>query len=226
LIWTIKTLKKASMPAYKRNQVEEAISRLLEPGLAEPSAELRTRLKRLLDTDRALGRSPEATDPEEATYAFYSDEAPGSGIEVWFSGYEAFALLTGLRLMEHEWPQSFAVSVMRQVRAELEKEHAGILKRDPKTLFDQAEIRRNARAGDMAVDNTDPSFLTIVSRKDASNNRTLRCSIRQGVKEAWGFVWKEHGRGGAGAVTMFELATSAHRLADELARTEPRRRGR
>jgi hypothetical protein len=213
------------MSAYKRNQFEEAISRVLEPS-REPASKLRTRLKRLLDTDRALGREPQSTDAEDANYAFYSDEAPGSGVEVWFSEYEAFALLTGLRLMGHEWPQSFAVSVMRRVRPQLEKEHARILRQDVKKLFDQDEIRRNARPGDMALDNTDPVFLTIFSRRDVSNNRTVECSIRRGVKEAWDFVRKEHGNFGPGAVTMFELATTTHHLSRELARTEPRRRGR
>jgi hypothetical protein len=133
------------MSAIKRNQVEEAISRVLEPNSGEPTAELCTRLKRLLDTDRALGRSPKSIDAEEANYAFYSDEPPGSGIEVWFSGYEAFALLTGLRLMKHEWPQGFAVSIMRRVRPDLERQHTRIMKLDPKKLFDQEEIRRSAR---------------------------------------------------------------------------------
>ena len=41
---------------FKRNQVEAAISRVVEPGSAKPSSELRTRMKRLRETDRALGR--------------------------------------------------------------------------------------------------------------------------------------------------------------------------
>ena len=105
-----------SMPEYKRNQVEEAISGVLEPNSPEPTSELRTRLKRLLETDRALGRASRSSDPERANYAFYSAEAPGSGVEVWFSDYEAFALLNGLRLMAHGWPQGLAVSILRRLR--------------------------------------------------------------------------------------------------------------
>lgn len=41
---------------FKRNQVEEAIACVFE-GSAKPSAETHTRLKRRLETDRALGRS-------------------------------------------------------------------------------------------------------------------------------------------------------------------------
>ena len=55
---------------YKRNQIEEAISNVLEPQLQASSSELRTRLKRLLEADRAFGRVPRSRDPEKANYAF------------------------------------------------------------------------------------------------------------------------------------------------------------
>jgi predicted DNA-binding transcriptional regulator YafY len=54
-------------------------------------------------------------------------------VEVWFSEYEAFALLNGLRLMAHGWPQGVAVTLMRRVRSELEKQHARILNQDLKS---------------------------------------------------------------------------------------------
>jgi len=59
---------------YKRNQVEKAISRVFETGSAKPSLGLRTRLKRLLETDRGLGRSKRSADPKCANFAFYSME--------------------------------------------------------------------------------------------------------------------------------------------------------
>jgi hypothetical protein len=214
------------MPDYKRNQVEEAISGVLEPRSQEPTAELRTRLKRLLETDRALGRVPRSADPERANYAFYSAEAPGSGVEVWFSEYEAFALLNGLRLMGHGWPQGFAVSVMRRVRPELEKQHARTLKQDPTTLFDREAIRRNAREGDMAFNNTDPVLLTIVSKSGLTPDEQREpqaCAVCRGAREAMQFAW---GVGkGTGAWTMFELVNVAHDLSKALACTEPRHRG-
>src|SRR5436190_20689579 len=114
------------MASYKRNQIEEAISRVFAPISERPGAELRTRIKRLLELDRALGRKPRSQDEEEANFAFFSDEAPGTGSEIWFSNYEAFALLSGLRIMEHGWPQGFAVSVMRRLRPDLEKQHGCI----------------------------------------------------------------------------------------------------
>jgi hypothetical protein len=214
------------MPEFKRNQVEEAISHVLEPRSAEPTPDLRTRLKRLLDTDRALGRDLRSIDPRLAHYAFYSDEAPGSGTEVWFSDYESFALLNGLRLLGHGWPQGFAVGVLRQVRPELEKQHARILKQDPRSLFDQETIHRTAKAGDMAFDNTDPVLLTILSKPGGAlseEGESNPCAVCRGQTEAMKFARE---RGHLGAWTMFELATVAHRLSKALADTEPRRRGR
>lgn len=70
------------MASYKLNQVEEAIAATLGRSDDEDTSELRVRIKRLLDTDRALGRDLRATDPERAAYAFYSSDAPGSGLEV------------------------------------------------------------------------------------------------------------------------------------------------
>jgi hypothetical protein len=125
---------------------------------------LRTRIKRLLELDRSIGREPRSKDAEEATFGFFSEEAPGSGGVVSFSEYEAFALLNGLRIMEHGWPQGFAVSIMRCVRLDLAREHARILRQRPDKLFDQKAIRERARPGDIAVDNTDPVFLTMASK--------------------------------------------------------------
>jgi hypothetical protein len=213
------------MPEYKRNQVEEAISRVLERS-SEPSQELRTRLKRLLETDRALGRAPRSHDPERACYAFFSSEAPGSGVEVWFSGYEAFALLNGLQLMRHGWTQGHAVSIMRQVRPELEGQHARTLKQDAKSLFDKQAIRQKARAGDMAFDNSDPVLLVIVSTPGTApaEGEPVKCAVRRGPEEATRFA-SDVSRG-AGAWTMFDVVGAAHSLSQELAHTEPRPRGR
>jgi hypothetical protein len=217
------------MTGYKRNQVEEAISGVLEPTSPEPSSELRTQLKRLLDTDRSFGRTPRSDNAERANYAFYSDDAPGSGIEVWFSEYEAFALVNGLFLMRHGWPQSFAVSVMRRVRLELERQHARVMKLDPKKLFDQDAIMNKARPGDMAFDNVDPVLLIIVSRPGRASNeqeQPIECSICRGPEQVGQYLRVIRQRLGLGAVTMFDVTTIAHKLSAELVRTEPRRRGR
>jgi hypothetical protein len=215
------------MSYFKRNQVEEAISGVLEPRAKAPSRELWTRIKRLLETDRSLGRMPRSNDPELANYAFYNEDAPGSGVEVWFSAYEAFALLNGLQLMAHGWPQSFAVSVMRRVRPALEREHARILKQDPVKLFDQDVIRRKATPGDMAFSNVDPVLLTIVTKSGSALHEAelLACSVHRGPAAAMKFFW-ELGGSRAGMLTMSDVVGVAHALSSALARTVPQRRGR
>ena len=211
------------MPQYKRNQVEEAIARVLEPKSKEPSLEIRTRLKRLLDTDRALVRSANA----DLKYAFYSADAPGSGVEVWFEEYEGYALLNGLRLMQHGWTQGAVVSTLRRLRTKLEKEHVRILKLDASKIFDREALRRKAKVGDMAFDTTHPVLLTIVSKAGEALNdldAPLECAICDGPQEAMKFAAERSG--GRGAWTMFEMTTVAHALSNALQRTEPRSRGR
>lgn len=119
---------------------------MLEPGSAKRSSKMRTQLKRLLDTDRSLGRNKHSTDPEKADFAFYGRDGSGRGVETSFSACDAFALLTGLRLMRHGWPQGFAVAALRRVKPELEKHHARILSQDPAiflttSLFDSEPNR-------------------------------------------------------------------------------------
>jgi hypothetical protein len=213
------------MLGYKRNQVEEALSRAFGEPSAKPSSELRTRVKRLLDTDRGLGRNSRSADPERANYAFYSSDSPGRGVEVWFSDYEAFALMNGLRLLQHRWPQSFPVAVLRRLRPELAREHARILKQDPKVLFDEKRIRENARPGDFYVDNTDPVFLTIVSRQDhlkEGPTGTLPCAVCHGKEAMCKFVKEQSAR----SWSLHELVTPAHALLSELSKVQPSKRGR
>jgi hypothetical protein len=210
--------------SYKRNQIEEAIARIVAPNCEKPPSDLRTRIKRLLELDRSIGRRRRSNDAERANFGFFSEEAPGTGADISFSEYEAFALINGLRIMQHGWPQGIAVSIMRRVRLDLEREHARILRQDPAKLFDQQAIDATARPGDIAVDNTDPVFLTVAAREQyASDERQTRlCAVCRGLAKV-----SEFGRDvGASSVTRFEVATLAHRLHQELMKTKPRRRGR
>ena len=211
--------------SYKRNQIEEAITRIVVPNCEEPPSELRTRIKRLLDLDRSIGRKPRSKDAEEANFGFFSEEAPGTGADIMFSEYEAFALLNGLRIMAHGWPQSFAVSIMRRVRRDLEREHARILRQDPGKLFDWDAIRARARPGDIAVDNTDPVFLTIASKAQRGPDEGQTAPL-SAVCHGWAKVCEFSRDVGAPSVTFFEVVTLAHRLHHELMKAEPRRRGR
>ena len=208
---------------FKRNQVEEAIARVLGPGSAKPSSEMRTRLKRLLETDRALGRSKRSADPERAKFAFSGMDAPGRGLENWLTGYEAFALLTGLRLMREGWPQGLVVAVLRRVKPDLERHHARVLKQNISVLFDNDLIRQQARAGDLGVSNSDPVYLVIKSKDREHDAGANPAAICQGQAELMGFI-KTWGPGQTWTVT--ELGTSIHALSWALAKTVPRKRGR
>jgi hypothetical protein len=203
---------------FKRNQVEEAIACVLDPGSATLSSEMRIRLKRLLETDRALGRSKRSSDPERANFAFSGMDAPGRGLENWFTGYEAFALLTGLRLMRDGWPQGLVVAVLRRVKPDLERHHARILSQNPTVLFDAD--RQQARPGDLAVSNT---FLAINSKDREHDTGTGPAAICQGPAELMRFI-KTWGPGQTWTVT--ELGTSIPALSVALAKTVPRKRGR
>jgi hypothetical protein len=129
--------------------------------------------------------------------------------------------------MKHGWPQSFAVKVLRRVRHELEKQHKRILTQDPKVLFDEEAIGRNARAGDAVFDNTDPVLLTIITRSGMPSNEQdepYACAVCRGMEEEANF-----GRASGGSVnarTTFDVVGAAHHLSQALSRTKPRRRGR
>jgi hypothetical protein len=209
----------------KRNQVEEAISRILGERTAAPSPELRTRIKRLLDTDRNLTDEARAKRAKVTNYAFYSSDKPGKGLEIYFSEYEAFALETGLRLLDHGWPQGFVVNALRHIRRALEPQHSRILKQQPATLFNAKKIAASARPSDITVDNTDPVFLTLVTGNASYDNGIddkTSAKICRGMEEVSRFVKQQN----AHSWTLFELATRAHRLRDQLARALPRTRGR
>jgi hypothetical protein len=212
---------------YKRNQIEAAISTVYERS-AKPSSGLRTRIKRLLDTDRTLGCSPRANDKEMQHYAFFRHAAPGSGFEVQFSAYDAFALLLGLQLMMHNWPQRFVVSVLRRAKTQLEKEFERILTLDPRILFDQKAIRKTWRAGSPAFDTLEPAVLTIVSHHGVSRDQEqgpYSCSVHSDLNSATDWI-SQTIKGVGGGSSMFELTVVAHAVSQALAHTHPLPRGR
>jgi len=209
------------MGRYKRNQVEAAISEGVNSSGTHPPAEVRHRLKRLLDTDRTLGRNPRSVDPEQATYAFYTGDAPGSGVEVWFSPYEAFALLIAFNLLEHGFPQQKTVLALRRVRTVLEREHRRVLKLDPSSLFDQDALQRNAAPGQLAVGSTNPVYLVITTERKRAAKPLKGITICPNEIELMKFM-----KAALASYTIFELTTPAHRLKYHLAKTEPSQRGR
>lgn len=206
------------MEGYKRNQALEAIAVVVGDGQV-PSPLLRTDVKRLLDIDRGSDE-----DPEFANYAFFSNQAPGRGFEVWFSAYEVFALLVGLHLLAHGWPQATAVSILRRARPVLEPKHAEILSWDPSELFDEQKIRDAAKPGSLAVASTRPVFLVTVSRKQGATARQPEepLEVRVVERDELSFSTLPPGT----SLTLMELTRMAHDLRAALAATKPRKRGR
>ncbi|MEQ9330839.1 hypothetical protein [Thalassobaculum sp.] len=96
--------------AFKRNQVEEAVWRLLSRDRAgrRPQAVFRTRVKRLLDLDRAAPAS-----------AFAAAAPPGRGHEARFAAFDAFCLALGLLLLNAGFKQREIVDLLRHLRPEL-----------------------------------------------------------------------------------------------------------
>jgi hypothetical protein len=207
---------------YKRNQVEEAIGKVLQTGSEKISSTLHSRIKRLLETDRRLEHNRRSSNPERANFAFFSKAMPGRGGENRFSEYEAFSLLLALRLMRNRWPQGFVVSLLRRIRPDLEKEHVRILKQDS-ALFNQETIRQQAQPGDLAVETTSPVFLAVVSADKDHRHSSSPVAICRGQDDFIRFVQSQ---GVGWTVVSFELVTSAHQISAALAETVPRNRGR
>ena len=209
---------------YKRNQVEEAIFRTLDAQGARVD-ELKFRLKRLLVTDRRFGTNVKSDEEEDRHFAFFSQKPPGSGIEVMFAPYEAFALLAAIMLLEHGLPQSGVVKVMRRVGKQFEAAHAETLKKDPNELFDQKAILAQAKPGMIATNNTDPVFLVIVRLTDSAVDPSgSPVAVCRGHEELAAF-WKRYSVPGTG-MTFFEFAGRMHKLAANLQKTTPVKRGR
>jgi len=223
-LYSYETCIDTPMESYKRNQVLEAISATLGEG-PSPREALRIAAKRLLDTDRLLKRSPRSNDPERANYAFFSGTAPGRGVEVLFSPYEAFALLLGVNLLQHRWTQGAAVKILRRARPHLEPKHAEILSWNPEALFDRQKVMENARPGDLAVATTRPVSLVIGSKRgrpiDHVVDETREVAVLENG-ELMPFLRREAGI----SFTVIELTLLAHDLQKALAKTTPSKRGR
>ena len=198
---------------FKRNQVEDAISALLEPNARQPSGKLRSRIKRLLEIDRAFGGPRRLSNSGLDAYAFFSDAPPGRGLEIEFSEYEAFALLIGLQLMAHGWTQELAVTILRRTRIELERHHANILK-----------LCRAGKASELSFESDAPLLTIITAATPDDGVDAFASSVCAGYRNAirWTSKLSRKGHG----FSIFELPSHAQKLASQLAQTEPRHRGR
>jgi hypothetical protein len=211
---------------FRRNQVDEAVGRVLELESRQLRSEARTRLRRLLDLDRQLGRKKGSNRAENANFAFHSDDGPGKGTENLFSEYESFAILLGLQMMQHGWTQGFAVTQLRRLRPELEKKHRHILRRHSAALLNTTQIERPIRLHFMVPSATPPAYLVLISsegdrhliRSRICDYETIQAFVRH---EGLG---QEKGLGRT--FTIFPLTTYAQRLHFELLKSEPKKRGR
>jgi len=210
------------MADYKRNQLEEAVIRTL--GATDARArDLKLKIKRLLLTDRRLGRG-KRSDRGAGRFAFYSAKPQGTGTEVLFTAYEVFAVMAAVIVLEHGIPQAKVVSILQDLRSDLETAHRETLQKDRNELFDPQAVRAMAQPGMIATDNTAPVYLAFV-KLDAGKGRVRTfVAVCRGYGELIKFL-KEHSLPGSGA-THFELACLMHRLADNLAQTRPTKRGR
>jgi hypothetical protein len=205
---------------FKRNQIEEAVSRTISERSGQPSSNLRTRIKRLLDLDRGLKRNARSNDPESAHYAFYSSDAPGKGSEVLFSIYDVCALMVGVRLLEHGWPQNLVVSTLRRCRTDLDRKHSKIFEARPPTVVAVPE----PQAGEMAFGDPESPFLLIVSddKTDGPRKAGPYALMFENSRKAFEFQMEKAGR----VCSWYELASPALALKNNLIGSLPRKRGR
>ena len=202
------------MARFKRNQVEEAIY-AIKGGLRR---EVLNRIKRLLDTDRNLGRDRRSRDAARTQFAFFSDERSGSGVEVWFHEYEAFALLLAVNLLGHGFPQQTCVEILRRLRLPLEVEHGRIL-RQPFRPFDP----KDAKPGQLAVDTADPVYVVVTNATGSSDKGKSESAICNGDK---GLMQHMKSVGVGMTFTIIEIAAAAHFFHKALLETQPSQRGR
>jgi hypothetical protein len=120
---------------YKRNQINEVLVKAIRSSHSRLSDDvILTRIKRLLDFDRKSRPPPHGITP--SVFAFHDSEASGSGRDVTFSAYSAFALFVALRLMNCGLPQGRAVFALRYYRAALEREHQRMSEIDLVSMLD------------------------------------------------------------------------------------------
>ena len=219
---------------YRRNQVETAIERVTcgvhtAPQLASG---LRVRIKRLIETDRAMGADRRSRDPRERHYAFFDEPPPGRGTEVTYSDLGAFALFLALRLMDAGLPQSETVLFVRRIRPELEEEHSRILARKWESLIDHkaSKTLENEVANGQLVEGFDRmEFLVAlagqVTVQVGYDGEVSSANIVRGKEQLTKLLAHLAAWGGA-PIICIELVNPAHQLAYWLSRTEPTKRGR
>jgi len=120
---------------HRRNQINEVLVRAIRASNSRlDDGAILLRVKRLLDTDRKSKPIPGGLTP--AVYAFFDNDAAGSGRDVAFSAYSAFALLIAFRLMSCGLTRGRAVHALRCFREPREREHQRISGADVASLLE------------------------------------------------------------------------------------------
>jgi hypothetical protein len=210
------------MRGFKANQVQQAIFWTLGAE-GERAGEIKFRLKRLFAADRSLGRRPRSNTQADRHYAFFSDDPPGTGSDILFTEYEAFASLAAIVLLEHGLPQAVVVRLLRQVRPQLEPIHAENLKKHPSRLFDEKALLAQAKPGMIAFESTEPVILAF-ARLTGSSMDDVRSVVCVNHLELSYFM-KQHSLPGVG-ISIFDFSRLTHKLADNLLRSPALKRGR
>ena len=214
------------MRNFKSNQVREAIARTLG-AKGERALEIELRIKRLIAADRKFGRRSKSSNVGERHYAFYDGESLGTGADILFTEFEAFALLAAILLLEHGLPQMTVVKLLRQVRHQLQDAHADSLRKKLDKIFDEKVILAEARPGMLAFETTEPVILVFAKLTGSSFDDPKAgapVKICRSQLEMVEFM-KQHRHPGT-ALSIFEWAKLIHVLHSNLARSTPVSRGR
>jgi hypothetical protein len=211
------------MVKFKGNQIREAIFWTLGAE-GERAREITLRLRRLYAADRGLGRRQRSHDQAEHHYAFFSDAPPGTGADILFTAYEAFASLAALMLLEHGLPQETVIRLLRRLRPQLESIHKENLAKDPDQLFNENALLAQAKPGMIAFESTHPVILVFARLTGSSVDGEDHCpSVCVDPNELVGFM-RAHPPGTG--ISVFDFSRLVHELANNLLHANAIKRGR
>jgi hypothetical protein len=220
---------------FTRGQIEwalaQATGRTQGPG-GEARHDLRMKVKRLLDLDRKKGIDAAKPWSEFRRFAFLEGGLPGKGVAIFYTRYDAFALLLGLRLLGSNVPQMAVIRLLRRIRLELEREHEQILRLAPERLAQSKHgLERKIKEGLLVEDPRKMVFLALPAgagaellyRRSQENSLEL-ANIARSPAELVRVV--AHLTRVSPPVLVFELINPAHQLAWWLESAPVIRRGR
>lgn len=197
------------MSTYRFSQMVYAICRISPDGLTE--RDVTFRLKRLLALDRKL------SGPH---FAFFDARPPGRGVDVQFSGYEAFALFLANSMLDHGLPQLTVVRLLRRARPQLALAHEKNMRTNPAKRG--VKPRRPPGGWDLDAGAT---FVVVGLRDSTGNSDDMRpCAVCFSHPERVKFT-RKYVQPGVG-FSFFPLEDAMDRLTKEMANAPVRHRGR